>query len=263
MTISKPSILVVGCSFTYGAGLRLESQDPFLWINQLFLNANIKNVAKIGVNNNWIFLETISQLLKQSYDIVLVAWSAIPRYNFNVGLELYSVETMLTNRDINLNSKTVISGKWLAAIGNNLNKIHNDHWDILNLVKYVNTLVELQVITRKKKLFFVNALGPWCKNYFGQKKIVLPSDLDQYEQKLLEIYARDDEDIFKLYNMIHSQYLEYGGIQEDHWLNLYSSLMAQQVDAASLVDPHPGYASQLVYVNYLSPILQKKLNENC
>jgi len=263
MINTNTNVLVVGCSYTYGAGLKLEKNDPDLWVNQLFPNANITNAAKIGANNDWIFLETISYLLKQSYDIVLVAWSAIPRYNFHVGLELYPVETMLIkNHDINLNSKVTISGKWLESIGNNLNKIHNDHWDLLNLVKYVNTLIELQVKSRQGKLVFVNSLGPWCHNYFEHKEISLPSDLDPYVQFLLEVENRDDADIFKLYDMIHAHYTEYGGIQENYWLNLYNSLETQRIDKVSATDLHPGYQSQQVYTTYLAPLLQKKLNEN-
>lgn len=265
MINTNTSVLVVGCSHTYGAGLKLEKNDPSLWVNQLFHNANISNAAKIGANNNWIFLETISYLLKQSYDVVLVAWSAIPRYNFHVGLELYPVETKLIKNhiiDINLHSKTTISGKFLESIGNNLNRIHNDHWDLLNLVKYVNTLIELQVKSRQGKLVFVNSLGPWCNNYFTHKEIILPSDLDPYIQSLLDVNYRPDKDIIKLYNMIHAHYAEYGGIQEKYWLNLYNSLETQRIDAVSVTDGHPGYQSQQAYTTNLSPLLHKKLNEN-
>jgi len=260
---ANTKVLVVGCSVTYGAGLDLESQDPELWVNRLFSQTKLTNAAKTGANNQWIFLETMSQLRKQHYDIVLVAWSAIPRYNFHVGLELYPVMTLLNqfSQDINLNSNITISGKWLKSLGEGLNKIHNDHWDILDLIKYVNTLIELQVTTRQGKLVFVNSLGPWCDNYFEHKKITLPSDLDPYTQALLEVEHRDDNETFKLYDMIHAQYAEYGGIQENYWLNLYNSLSQQKVDSVSASDLHPGYQSQQVYANNLAPLLHKKLNE--
>jgi hypothetical protein len=61
--------------------------------------------------------------------------------------------------------------------------------------------------------------------------------------------------------MIHTQYAEYGGIQEKYWLNLYNSLQNQQVDTVSSADFHPGYQSQELYTSYLAPILHKKLNE--
>lgn len=259
----NPKVLIVGCSYAVGFGLALERHDPKLWSNQLFPDAEITNAGKTGANNNWIFLETISRLQKQYYDIVLVAWSAVPRYNVHVGLELYTVETMLNrSNDIHLNSNVTIPGKWLDSIGSSLNKIHNDHWDLLDLIKYVNTLIELQVTTRQGKLVFINSLGPWCDNYFEYKNIQLPSDLDPYVQELLEINQRDDKDIFDLYNMIHNQYAEYGGIQEKYWLNLYNSLQRQQVDTVSETDNHPSYKSQQAYVTYLTPLLYKKLNEN-
>ena len=259
----NPKVLIVGCSYAVGHGLDLERHDPKLWSNQLFPEAEISHTGKSGANNNWIFLETISQLQKQYYDIVLVAWSAIPRYNFHVGLELYPVETMLRHSDdIHLNSNVTIPGKWLDSIGSSLDKVHNDHWDLLDLIKYVNTLVELQTASRRGKLVFINSLGPWCNNYFEYRNIQLPSDLDPYVQELLAVDQRNDKDISDLYNMIHNQYADYGGIQEKYWLNLYNSLRKQQVDTVSDTNKHPGYRSQQAYVTYLAPLLYKTLNEN-
>lgn len=257
---SQKKVLVVGCSYTKGHGLPNESNNPDLWVNKLFPKSvyNVHNTAKTGANNQWIFLETMSHLLKNQYDIVLVAWTAIPRYNFHVGLELYSVDTMLRNADVNINDNVKISGKWLESVGNSLLKLHNDHWDLLDLIKYVNVLIDMQQQTQGR-IFFVNALGPWSENYFQKKNISLPSDLSSYEQNLLQVNTRDDPEIFQLYEMIHNQYNFYGGICEQHWLNLYCSLHKLQIDTVSLQDPHPGYASQEIYAKYLAPILTQKL----
>lgn len=258
----NPKILVVGCSISRGHGLPDTVRNPELWVNKLFPNQDIKNVSQTGANNYWIFLETISELIQQHYDIVLVGWSAIPRYNFHVGLELYTVRTMLSNSvDIGLNNYETISGKWLDKIGDNLKKISNDHWDILDLIKYVNTLVEIQKVCRGGKIFFVNSLAPWPQGYFTHKKINLPSDLSTYEQTLLSVKTRDDDEIFQLYDMIHRQYQKYGGIKEEHWLNLYQSLRSMQIDDVDINDKHPGLKSQQIFVNYLLPILKNKLNQ--
>lgn len=118
-------ILAVGCSMTKGHGLEKESQDPKLWVNRIFESiGTVHNLSMTGRNNQWIFHETMSALLreKNAYDIVLVGWSAIPRYFFHAGLELYSVHTMLTDIDINLNNRVTIPGSWLAEIGNNYKK---------------------------------------------------------------------------------------------------------------------------------------------
>jgi len=256
----KKKVLAVGCSYTRGHGLTNESMDPFLWVNSLFPHDahTVNNVSKTGANNQWIFLETMSQLMKNNYDIVLVGWTAIPRFNFCVGLELYSTSTMLTNVDVNINNKQTISGKWLKSIGDGLRKIHNDHWNLLDLVKYVNILIKIQK-QAGGEIFFVNALGPWSNEYFQQKSVNLPSDLDQYQQDLLQVKFRDDAEIFQLYKMMHDHYNNYGGIQEQHWLNLYKSLRSMQIDNISVDDKHPGYLSQIVYLDYLKPELEKKL----
>lgn len=219
MFTKKAKLLAVGCSFTRGYGLPNEFENENLWINQLArsIDADIVNKSISGVNNDWIFLETMSEIIKNYYDIVIVGWSAIPRFRFHVGLELYPVFTMLSatfNEDIHINNYETISAKWQKETGDRLRKIQNDHWDILKLVKYVNTLIELQETVKKGKIFFVNSLGPWCKNYFDFKKIILPSDLDLYTQQLLSVDTRDDEEILKLYSMIHGHYQTYGGIRE-------------------------------------------------
>ncbi len=257
----KKKVLVVGCSFTQGHGLTYESADPNLWVNKIFPQEEyiVTNLAVSGANNQWIFLETMSCLLTDVYDIVLVGWSAIPRFNFYVGLELYSVQTMFADIDIKVNNNVTISGKWIKSIGDNLKKIHNDHWDFLDLIKYVNTLILIQEKKNTGQIFFVNTLGPWPDNYFTKKQIKLPSDLTSFEQNLLQVDTRDDDEIFQLYDMIHKQYETYGGIQEDRWLNLYSSLRSMQIDDVSANDNHPGYKSQEVFVNMLLPTINKKL----
>lgn len=256
-------ILAVGCSYTKGHGLDYGSRDPKLWVNQIFQSmGEVTNLSVTGMNNHWIFMETMSELLrsKKSYDIVLVGWSAIPRYFFQVGLELYSVHTKLDDRDIHVNNNVTIPGKWLEKLGNDLKKLHNDHWDLLDLVKYVNVLVETQETSKDRKIFFVNSLGPWCDGYFNKKQIQLPSDLDPYTGDLLQVETRDDEEILALYNMIHDQYDHYGGIRESHWLNLYDSLRSMQIDCVSKSDTHPGYQSQDRYCEYLAPIIERKLS---
>jgi len=256
-------ILIAGCSFANGYGLPGEKSNPRIWANQLCnkLSAQtVNNVAKNGANNQTIFLEAMSALIKNTYDLVLVEWSAIPRYNVKAGLELYSVDSMLEHRDINLVGNETIPVAWLSDLKNRLLKLHNDHWDILNLVKYINILIEVQYRTRSGKIFFINGIGPWPDQYFVKKQINLPSDLDTYTYDLLRSDQRDDAEIFQLYEMIHSQYNEYGGIQEHHWLNLYKSQMKTKIDSVSKTDNHPGYQSQDLYAENFYKILKEKLH---
>jgi hypothetical protein len=254
------TVLAVGCSFTYGAGLAQGSNDPNLWINQICNGKHICNKAKIGANNEWIFLEAVTAVRQHTYDLVIVGWSVIPRYNFHVGLELHSVETKLNEEfDINVNNRVTFTNRWLRDTGDRLRTMHNDHWDILNIVKYVNVLIELQEISRRQKILFVNTASPWCNDYFQKLIPTLPSDLDPYVQSLLQVTTRDDDEIFALYHMIHNHYQQYGGIQEQHWLNLYRPLTGMQIDRISDQDPHPGPLSQAIFTQYLLPILEEKL----
>lgn len=245
--------LVVGCSFTAGTGLDNEKKDPQLWVNRLcnYIGVNsITNLARAGANNQWIFLETIGALVKNNYDLVIVAWTTFPRFYFNIGLELYSVDTDIKNTTVvNTNVKNY-DKKFFTTLYNDLLTIHNDHWAILELVKYVNVLLEIQS-SRNKEILFVNNLLPWPNNYFTKKQLQLPSDLSKFEQNILSVETRDDEEIFALYNMIHSHYDQYNGIQQNKWLNLYNNFDTMKIDTVSDTDKHPGYASQALYSDYL------------
>jgi len=259
-------MLVAGCSFANGSGLPEEHLNPRIWANQLAAKigcVSVHNIAKTGANNHWIFLETVSSLIQNSYDVVVIQWSAIPRYNFKAGLELYNTDTKLDAPSINLVGGDTISTSWLQETKNRLLRLHNDHWDILDLVKYVNVLIELQVNTRQKQIFFVNGLAPWPDNYFVKKAITLPCDLDRYIYDLLEADFRDDDEILQLYNMIHDDYTRYGGIQESFWLNLYQSQKQTKVDTVSDQDHHPGFASQDLFANMYYQIIQSKTQSQC
>ena len=244
-------ILISGCSFSAGygmpEGIADEKNWPNLLANKLGINS-VTNVAKNESNNHWIFLETISAMLHDHYDLVLVQWSAIPRFNAKIGLELYSIDSMLVD-DVNIVGRETIKKEWLMEIKNRLLRIHNDHWDILDLVKYINVLIELQVRARQGKIFFINGLGPWSQDYFEKKQISLPSDLDQFTYDLLQVDMRDNDEIFKLYDMIHEHYSCYGNIQEHQWLNLYQPMTQLKIDTIEPNDDHPGFESQSLFAD--------------
>lgn len=258
------TILFNGCSFTKGTGLVNEDLSPELWTNRLankyFNNPVITNIADAGRNNQWIFVETLSELTRKHYDVVFVAWTSTDRLNFNVGLEPYNTLTRLYNSTpINLNSNQVISSSWQDETGDRLRRIQNSHWGILDLVKYVNILVNFQVQYRKSKIFFVNSLCNWPQNYFEKINYTVPSELGSFYYELLEVDNRDDDEIDALYNLIYQQYSKYGGIQSQYWLNLYRSLMVAQIDDASATDKHPGKQSQHLFTEFLGKQLENIL----
>ena len=251
-------MLVCGCSFTTGAGLVNEKKDPKLWVNQLAdkLGYNLTNIAEVGRNNDWIFLETLLKLAKNQncYDLVVVAWSTLPRINVDLGLELWSTATKFDGGyEVRTTEKT-FTKKWQLSIQDKLFEGYNFHWDFLKLVKYVNILK-----TQHNNIYFINTYGPWPNDYFVKKSIQLPSDLDDFTKQLLLVDNRDDEEIFDLYNLIHQQYSDAGGINEELWLNLYNNFKCNKLDRASETDGHPGYLSQDCYVEILLPSLKQKV----
>jgi hypothetical protein len=257
-------ILFNGCSFTKGTGLTGEDQSPDLWTNQLahkyFSNPEITNIAETARNNHWIFVETMCELAKTQYDVVIIGWTDTNRWNVDVGLEKYSTRSRLHNSvPINLNSGQTISAEWQDETGNRLKRIQNSHWGILDLVKYINILVDYQVTYRKSKIFFVNSLCPWPENYFEKIDYAVPSELGKFYCELLEVDNRDDSEVNELYNLVHTQYNNYGGIQKHLWLNLYKSLLRSKIDNASATDPHPGIQSQDLFVEFLGKQLETVL----
>lgn len=253
-------ILAVGCSYTKGHGLSGEKSDPRLWVNQLcnriWHNPNINNASKSGQDNHWIFTRTSELLIADDYDYVIVAWTYPMRWSMPVGLELYNTCTRFENRDIHINSNQIIKGKWLEDLGNKLLRIRNEHWSILDIVRYQNILLNLR---SNAKIFFVNTACNWSNNYFVEKSFEYPTELSDFEQDLLSVDFRDDKEIQKLYKMMHAQYREAGGIHNDRWLNLYDNLLSHQLDFASDTDRHPGYLSQDLYTDILYSSLKEKI----
>jgi len=254
-------ILICGCSFSAGFGMPGEHSNKKNWPNllasKLGIN-NVTNIARTASNNYWIFLETMSTMLRDNYDLILVQWSAIPRYRFHVGLDLYDNMTNLKTDAVMMDNK-IIKKERLIEIKNTLLTLHNDHWDILDLVKYVNILIEMQVNLRKSKIFFINGLGPWSDQYFVKKQIKHPIDFDRFTQNLLQADMRDDEEIFKLYDMIHEHYAYHGGIQEQYWLNLYQPMNQLQIDYIAPDDSHPGFTSQQIFAD----LFANQINLKC
>lgn len=247
--------LIVGCSYTKGHGLDQEINDPRLWANQIIKHiapgCRVTNLATTGKNNHWIFTEACTALMRDEYDIVLVGWTEQSRLNFTVGLEKYITDTMFKDTTVNINPGVTVTGEHLLSIGNELRKLQNDHWALLDLVKYVNILYDAQVKCRNKLLICVNSLLHIPENYFTEQEFTFPSELPKFQQYLLNAETRDDQEVKDLYKLTHQHYRHYGGIRPELWLNLYRSLHSMKIDSVSPTDGHPGYRSQEVFVKYL------------
>jgi len=71
------NVLVNGCSFSRG---------PNSWPYQLqsMCNFNLVNLAQSGAGNNYIHETTVEELAKRSYDLVIIMWSGLERFDIRV-----------------------------------------------------------------------------------------------------------------------------------------------------------------------------------
>ena len=259
-------ILISGASLAAGHGLAKGTQNPELFVNRLAVEIlgykfdNVDNISMLGVDNKHIFLDTALGICTGKYSDALVCWQLIPRINLNFGLEYYSTTAAIVSpenecNDINLVAGQKITGNKILDLRRFFLRHHNAHWEILELIKYINILKSISQL-HNVRLHFVNYNMLWQSGvYFQEINWQVPTDLDNFTQDILQSDFRDDSEVRQLYQMIHTQYQTAGGINSELWLNLHAPLRAIQLDISD--EGHPGILSQQVFFDYLSVLLKK------
>lgn len=270
----KDKVLYAGCSYSSGSGFgeTIQVQDnKELWtdcqdakdiwpnlIHDRFFNSYGKNNIATGGNTNLkIFQQTAKELLTGKYKFAFVQWTNLIRHQYEIGFELYSTKQMAKvgvgalTHDLNI-------GKYHAK---DIQKIHDryltlehDQYRIVELIGFIHILCEIAKL-KNTQVYFINGLCPWEKDHFRKKQNFMPSDLSDYTIDLLNVDNRDDEEIFNLYDKMHDQYQQAGGIQEDKWLNLYSSMHEGRIDRAK-DKIHAGIISHKNYVEIFTNKLE-------
>jgi hypothetical protein len=261
-------VVFAGCSFTAGNGwvdtnlhdsLRTECKDfPDLWVNLCYNNISqlskleLLNIGHEGSSNTEIFESCIRVMsTEDSIKFLFCQWSSMPRYNFRVGIEPW--ENYIDNPKGNEYSK-----KYIEDLTNRFLVMHHLHGEILKVVHYSNTISNIG----KKlgvKVYFINGLCPWDKDYFVQLKgnNVMPESYTKFtKNEILDINNKSDEDIFKLYNFIHNEYAQAGGIDPTQWINLYQSMATTKIDT-NYDQIHPGIKSNQLYFQAVKNFLEK------
>jgi hypothetical protein len=258
--------LFAGCSYTYGSGFLQEKDNDDLWVNILHKNVKelsetqILNVAFGGRSNAGIFADAVYNLTKYNCKYAFVEWTSCPRYELELGLETYSTrQCFIPNAptfDHNLNDCTYTSS-YLNGVRDRFTSLAHPHYEIKNLICYINSLVKIANLTNTK-IFFINGACPWDAEYFTQLTNTLPDSFTKFTKKILNVDNRSDDEIFAIYNKIHNQYKEYGGIQENYWLNLYHSISSEKIDTNS-DNQHPGKLSNQIYAERFSLEFKNKI----
>ena len=271
-------VIFTGCSFTAGTGwvdlppvdsAALEYKDyPNLWVNlchrelSQIKDLDLVNLGQSGASNAEIFRNTVNAISEYQHNITVMfcQWTSMPRYRFSIGFELWNTnETIpVAGRqygDINLSNGTKWNRKYLDDLLDRLLVLHHAHNDIINVVIYSNILQRLAK-SFAINLYFFNGLCPWDQDYFTRLNNVLPENYTPFtKNEILEINSRSDEDIFKLYNKLHNDYDNAGGIDPTQWINLYSSMSANQIDV-NYDKKHPGTQSNQLYFDQIKKFLE-------
>lgn len=251
------NILFSGCSFVAGLGLPQEKTDENNFVNIFckdnFKEYHLKNIGINGSSNLRIFLDTCHEINKTCYDYIFVGWTSYPRYVGWLGLEEYQTKrSFVPNHPIkeHLGNDISFDSKFLTNLRDNLFLTTNAHYEILDIIQYINILKNLADYY-KSKIYFINNICHWDNNYFT--KILDPKleNLTDYTNKILNSHNRSDDNIRNLYFKMHDSYSHYGTIQEALWLNLYSSFKSHQIDTGN-DNFHPGPLSHQQFSKFLS-----------
>lgn len=242
-----------------------------LWVNLChknitqFQQLELLNLGQGGASNHDIFENTTEIISRHATNIeyLVCQWTAMPRYNFKAGLELWPTHEQWHNPlnrgkiGVDHNNGDSWARSELNKLYDKLMVLHHLHGEILRVVRYSNIIANLckQIGI---KLIFVNGLCPWDDNYFtritGNK--VTPSQYTKFTQEdILNINSRNDEDIFKLYKQAHNEYDLAGGVRSAEWSNLYNSMLTSLVDY-NADKSHPGTQSNQLYLQQIKTFLE-------
>lgn len=276
----KQKVLFTGCSFTAGSGwldhpdsnkvmTDVDKNSEHLWVNicakniDRFKKLQVLNEGAPGASNTDIFTNTVLNLSRHGdeIDTIICQWTSGPRYNFNVGLEKWDTSEQIRDRyrkhDVKLSNGDVWSRDYIYDIMDRLLVMHHIHWEIVKIVKYTNIIKNIASQYDNVNCYFVNGLCPWDNDYFKKLENVFPIDYTEFTKNIvLEIDHRDDDDIYFLYDKIHQDYQDNGGIDSKYWINLYRSFQKTQVDT-NFDNSHPGIKSNLLYADMISNIIEK------
>lgn len=266
-------VIFTGCSFTAGTGWNqnnpyAECKDhPHLWVNLCYQHINqlakleLINVGIGGASNSEIFENTIHQIAQHNsnIDTLFCQWTAAPRWNFNVGFEPWNTSLSLNSPvtdPIILSNGTTYSIKELKSLIDKLKTLHHLHYEIVKILKY-SAIIQNLCAGFNIKCIFINGVCPWDNNYFTRLENAMPIDYTNFTKNtILEVDSRKDKDIFLLYERIHNDYNNAGGVKSKHWVNLYESMLSQISDT-NYDNIHPGKDSNIKYFKQIKQYLNQ------
>lgn len=260
------STVFCGCSYTKGVGLDLEDQDPNLWTNILHRTVSQLSTTKLintgtsGLINEDIFLSALDSIINNpGCRYLFVAFTSLKRLHANPSVETYNTHIHLESakiKDVHINPKITISGSYVENIRDRFFDLTHLHYDILKILHYTR-LIEQTAKKFNIEVFFVNSLMDIDKNYFVPvvASSRTPSDTTPMTQNLLNADTRDDEEYFQIYDKIHLDYRNTGGLL-CNWLNLDQGFRTNFYLDRGNDNMHPGPKSNQAFGDFLTEKIQ-------
>jgi hypothetical protein len=242
-------ILVSGCSMSVGYGFANLLNDPTIWPNLLGkkLNADITNVSIPGYDNAGIFLNAISELTTNKYDLILIQITSLNR--IVVSPNIHSRIGLTTPLDFN-HWKGRIDKINYTNFCRTLVLANQDfeHWNRL-----VNVIVTVQnLVDKGYNIKFVNGLLDWTPDFFNK-------DRSNFGDRILNV---DDLPNQEIAIGVENLNRDKQKINLDLWINPFNNLDSLKVDEASSTDCHPGIKSQQMFSELIFNYLQQNNERN-
>ena len=254
-----------GGSITAGAGWKLPDEQDLMWTNLVhrncFLDLACVNSGRNGASTFVVFKESLKLITDNTLAYLICSWLTGPRHHIEVGFEQYTTSVSFSAnslmRDIVLNTGIIYKKNYLENIRNRFLALHHYHQEIKAVVEYVNIINKL-CKQKNINVYHINDSCLWDKNYFTRLNNVFPEDYTEFTKtSILNVNNRADEEIFNLYKKLHDEYDTLGGIQEDSWINLYSSFEENQIDV-NHDNEHPGQQSNFNYYTTVKNFLENQ-----
>jgi hypothetical protein len=234
-------ILVAGCSISSGWGFDGLKLDPQIWPNLVAndCNAIVTNAAKTASSNYDIFLQTLTQQIDNTYDLVLVQWTGLDRITLASGLDSFII--------VNHIATDTQSPMFQHVNSSDLRTFSQVMLEINNLWKAFADLGQMtQVLSQHTTPhYFINGNLPWTTDFFYNPghdpftNLLMTIDTDH---KLV----RDHVDLIKQQ------------LVPDRWVNLAQGWQYSQLDTVSVTDIHAGSESHEFYAKQVIDFLKEK-----
>lgn len=200
------TILVSGCSHTFGTGLRLE-QANYAQLVSAQINEDFDNISILGSDNQDIFTRTLLKIKTNCYSKVIVQWT----YPTRVGISAFPIPEMMSNISTSPNGSLDsyalkmlgISSTGLAEYKKYSLLLNGQHKNWLDIFLYTDIIITYCLLNKITPLFIDLALDRPFTSLIQSKKysnLNLPNSVkeiftyelasDETVQKYIDIFCQ-------------------------------------------------------------------------